>query len=208
MDINNIRIINLKRIIAKDYGNSIHQFAKEIGRHSSQFYNLFKGDRSFGQKLARDLELCLHLSPLALDKSPNEEIITDKIVILSHYNTNIPNPTKIDNHIFPIEKSIIETHGWPVNKLYGIIMDDESMLPTITPGSKVLIDTSQTKVDNGKIYAISKKNKILIKRVFHKLGNEVYEAKPDNKQYEEIQFKTDSDVNIIGRVLCLLTHPL
>ncbi|HLX53186.1 MAG TPA: S24 family peptidase, partial [Aquella sp.] len=186
MNINKIRITNLKRIIFEDYNNSIHRFAKKIGRHSSQFYNLFKGDRSFGQKLARDLELLLNLEPLSLDKSPDEKAIIDKIVLIPAFhkstltNNNLAETTK---NIFAIEKSVIECHNWRIDKLYGFITNDDSMLPTIPPNSKILIDISQTKIDDGKIYVLSKNNEIFIKRVFCLTKNIEYEAKSDNEKH-------------------------
>ncbi|HLX53338.1 MAG TPA: S24/S26 family peptidase [Aquella sp.] len=211
MDVNKIRITNLKRIISENYNNSIHRFAKEIGRHSSQFYNLFRGDRSFGQKLARDLELALKLAPLTLDKSPDEKTIMDKIALIKQYNTNTSidtNLAKMSTDIFAIEKAIIETHGWQIDKLHGFIMDGESMSPTIPHNSKVLIDTSQTKIDDGKIYTLSKNNEIFIKRVFRKVNGKGYVAKSDNGQDETIYFGADKDINVIGRVLCLLNKML
>jgi phage repressor protein C with HTH and peptisase S24 domain len=211
MDVNNIRITNLKRIILENYGNSIHRFAKEIGRHSSQFYNLFKGDLSFGQKLARDLEATLKLTPLTLDKSPDEEVILDKIALIKQYNTNTPldnNQTKLLNDVFAIEKAIIENHGWQIDTLHGFVMTGESMAPTIPHNGKVLIDTSQTNIDDGKIYTLSKNNEIFIKRIFNKSGSG-YVAKSDNEQHEEsVCFTPDTEINVIGRVLCLLNKML
>jgi len=211
MNINKIRIANLRRIISEDYGNSIHQFAKKNGRHSSQFYNLFKGDRSFGQKLARDLELLLNLAPLSLDKSPDEETILDIIALIPQYNTNTLTNTsliEIANNVFVIEKSVIEYHNWQIDKLHGFIMHDESMSPTIPLKSKILIDISQTKIDDGKIYTLSKNEEIFIKRVFRQVGGDGYEAKSDNENHGSICFKPDQDVNVIGRVICLLDRIL
>ncbi|MCC2625723.1 MAG: hypothetical protein K0R14_1596 [Burkholderiales bacterium] len=210
MDVNHIRITNLKRIISENYGGSIHKFAKENGRHSSQFYNLFKGDRSFGQKLARALEVSLKLAPLTLDKSPDEEVIMDKIALIKQYNTNTPldnSKTKISNDVFAIEKNIIDAHGWQIDQLHGIIMHDESMVPTIPHKGKVLIDTSQTEITDGKIYTLAKDNDIFIKRVFHKDGSG-FEAKSDNEQYGSLCFTSDKEINVIGRVLCLLNKIL
>lgn len=211
MNINKTRIANLKRIIFEDYNNSIHQFATRIGRHSSQFYNLFSGDRSFGQKLARDLEILLNLTPLTLDKSSDEETIIDKIAVIPEYNINTrinSDSAEIANNIFVIEKSVIEYHGWPMSNLQGLIVNDESMSPTIPPGGKVLVDTSQVKINDGNIYALSKDNEIFIQRVFHLENNIKYEAKPDNIEYEPIQFKLNHDINIVGRVLCVLNKIL
>jgi hypothetical protein len=211
LNINKIRITNLKHIISEDYDNSIHAFAKKIGRHSSQFYNLFKGDRSFGQKLARDLELLLHLPPLSLDKSPDEKTIIDKIVLIPPYPaivSTLATPAIDANSIFAIEKAIIEHYEWPVDKLHGVIMGDESMAPTIPSNSKVLIDISQVKISDGKIYALSSNGKILIKRVFRKPNDCGYAAKSDNTHYSDIHFEMDKEFNVIGRVLCLLNQML
>jgi hypothetical protein len=211
LNINKIRITNLKRIISEDYNNSIHAFAKKIDRHSSQFYNLFKGDRSFGQKLARDLELLLNLPPLSLDKSPDEKTIIDKVVLIPPYPNPASNksaPNLAPDSIFAIEKSIIEHHNWQIEKLHGVIMSDGSMTPTIPLDSKVLVDTSQVTINSGKIYALANDNDILIKRVFCNPNNCGYAAKSDNAHYSDIYFENDSEFNVVGRVLCLLNQIL
>ncbi|MCC2645564.1 MAG: putative phage repressor [Burkholderiales bacterium] len=208
MNINKTRITNLKRIILENYNNSIHQFAKSIGRHSSQFYNLFKGDRSFGQKLARNLEVRLNLPALSLDKSSLEETIINKILIIPHLNINaLDDYTPISNKIFTLEKAIAEHHGWSIDKLRGLIINDESMSPIITLGSKIIIDISQKRLYDDKIYVLSQNNKIFIKRIFHLADNILYEARSDNIGYETIKFRSDQ-INIIGRVLCILNKIL
>lgn len=211
MDINQIRIANLKRIILEDYGDSVHRFAKAIGRHSSQFYALFNGERSFGQNLARDLEIELKIPKMTLDRSADEETIIDQVMFIPPYSTDISLQTSLKetaNNIFVIEKFIAKRNNWQLDKFYGLIMDDESMSPTIQYNSKVLIDTSATKIENGKIYALSKNNEIFLRRVFRQLGSTAYEAKSDNEKYGTTTFKTDGSIKVIGRIVCLLNQIL
>ncbi|MCC2625393.1 MAG: hypothetical protein K0R14_1266 [Burkholderiales bacterium] len=210
MDINEIRIANLKQIILKDYGNSIQKFATTVGRHNSHFYSIFSGRRSFGQNLARQLEETLNIAPYSLDQSEEVKSLFDSVLFVPAYGVDEHSAdfsdtlTKVSNDIFVIEKAKIKNSNWQVNKLYGLIMDDESMQPTIKDGSKIIIDSSQTTLKDGKIYALSKNNEIFIRRVSRQLGGTGYIAQCDNEKYGKVEFKDGKDITVIGRVVYLL----
>jgi|SRR6185437_404420 len=211
MDINKVRIANLKRIIHDEYGNSVHNFATKLGRDSSQFYNIFKGRRSFGQNLARDLEVLLKIPPYTLDKSSDEETIVDKIMFIPPYGIDKSADSdlaELNNNVFVIEKSIIKNSDWQINKLYGLIADGEAMSPTIRHKGKVIIDISQTKIVDGNIYALAKNNEIFLRRVFHQIGSQGYEAKADNEKYGKIDFKTSGNIKVLGLVVYLIGQSL
>jgi len=207
MDINKVRIANLKYIIHEKHNDSIHQFAKTVGRYSSHFYSIFNGQRSFGQNLARNLEGLLNIPPYSLDQSPDEEAKIDKIMFIPAYGTVDSSDTETaeaTDDIFIIEKSLIKNSDWQIDKIYGFIMDGESMSPTIENGSKVIVDTSKTKIEDGKVYALSKNNQIFLRRVLCQIGGSGYEAKSDNEKYGKIEFKTGGDIKVVGRVVYLL----
>jgi hypothetical protein len=207
MDINEIRIANLKRIIYEDYNNSIQKFALEIGKHNSHIYGIFSGRRSFGQNLARQLEETLNIPLYSLDQSEEIKSLFDSILFVPAYGTNEfsgDTSTEINNEIFAIEKSKVKKSGWQISKLFGLVMDDATMVPTIAEGSKVAIDTSQTTIKDGKVYALSKNNQIFIRRVSRQLSSNGYIAQCDNEKYGKVEFKSGSDITIIGRVVYLL----
>ncbi|MCE3268989.1 MAG: hypothetical protein K0R49_1241 [Burkholderiales bacterium] len=207
VDINIVRITNLKRIINDEYGNSINNFATKLGRDSSQFYNIFKGRRSFGQNLARDLEILLKIPPYSLDKSTEEETLIDKVMLIPQYIIKGSADTaSINGSIFVIEKSIVKNSNWQINQLFGLNADGEAMSPTIRHNGKIIIDASQTNIIEGNIYALSKNNEIFIRRIFRQIGSNSYEAKADNEKYGKIDL--NRDIAILGLVVYLLGQSL
>ncbi len=207
MDLNQARIDNLKRIIREDHNDSIQEFALKIGKHNSHIYSIFSGRRSFGQNLARQLEKTLNIPQYSLDQSEEAKSLFDRIMFVSAYGrdkSSANNPTDINSEIFPIEKSITKKSGWQNDKLYGLIMDDASMAPTIGEGCKVIIDALQTTIKDGKVYALSKNNEIFIRRVSRQLSGNGYIAQCDNEKYGKIEFKDGGNITIIGRVVYLL----
>jgi phage repressor protein C with HTH and peptisase S24 domain len=211
MDINKIRIANLKRIIHDEYNDSVHKFANTIGKDSGQFYRLFNGGRSLGQILARKLEILLKIPPYSLDKSSDEETMVDQIMFIPPYYIDASvasDATKLKDNIFVIEKSIIKNSNWQIDKLYGFIANGEAMSPTIRHNGKVIVDCSQTKIVDGNIYALSKNNEIFLRRVFHQIGSQGYEAKADNDKYGKIDFKPGGTVKVLGLVVYLIGQSL
>ncbi|HLX53608.1 MAG TPA: S24/S26 family peptidase, partial [Aquella sp.] len=176
--------------------------------HNSHFYTIFSGNRSFGQNLARQLEVLLNIPPYTLDESPEAKTILEKVMFIKAFGEANNDSAETSNNIFVIEKSKIKNSSWQIDKIYGFIMDGESMSPTIENGSKVIIDTSKTKIEDGKVYALSKNNEIFLRRVLRQPGSTSYIARCDNEKYGKIEFKTDGDIKVIGRVVYLLNQEL
>ncbi|WP_161523695.1 hypothetical protein [Chromobacterium haemolyticum] len=67
MKISDIRRQNLTRLIEERFDNNQTDFAAKTGRRQSQISDMVRGVKSFGEKVARDLEHRLDLPPFWLD---------------------------------------------------------------------------------------------------------------------------------------------
>lgn len=97
----------------------------------------------------------------------------------------------------------LRTMGLKPERLLLVRVSGDSMLPTLQPGSTVMIDTTATRVTSG-IYAINLGGAAMVKRLQALLGG-VIRVISDNPAYDAFQIKrhaaeTDG-FSIIGRVV-------
>lgn len=52
-------------------------------------------------------------------------------------------------------RDFIEAEGWSVETHFVLSVDDDAMSPTIQPGARVVIDTSDHTIQSGRVYAIA-----------------------------------------------------
>ena len=71
MNLNEIRIANFLFYINKSFDNSINKFAKVYNINVNQYYAITRGERQFGDKIARNVEKLMGLNVGSLDKNPN-----------------------------------------------------------------------------------------------------------------------------------------
>lgn len=205
-----IRLQNTIAMVNTMFNGNWTAFAAKIEKARSYVSDIKNGHKlQFTEKLARLIEEKCDLPEKFLDKTPGEKPLEDKVQQIPLYNLNHFKLTRTGfdqkpNDTFPIDLVTMEEFHWKPKNLLVFIVNGESMSPTIQHNSKVLIDTSQLKVEDGKIYALSKNNEIFLRRVFRQVGSNGYEAKSDNEKYGKIDFNDDSDVKVIGRAIYLL----
>lgn len=78
MELNNIRVANFLFYIKNLFENSINKFAVENNVNVNQYYAIVRGERTFGDKAARNVEKLLGLNFGDLDKKPDEILIDFK----------------------------------------------------------------------------------------------------------------------------------
>lgn len=88
------------------------------------------------------------------------------------------------------------------NKLAAMRAAGESMEPTIHDGDSLLIDTSQTTVQDGKVYALWYDGGERVKRLFRLPGGGL-RIKSDNPAFDTIEVNPEmtENVRVIGRVV-------
>ena len=211
MNIWDIRLEKVKELI-KMAGSQV-EFANKIKRSPQQVSGWLVQNKRIGEIISRHIESCFDLDPGSLDQPIGQKPLSEIVSLIPIYNLNyfkLPadgfNRTHKDT--FPIARIILDELNLKNKDLIILVIHDDSMLPTIEYNHRILVDITDTKIENGKIYALSKNKEIFIRRVFKQIGGNNYEAKSDNEKYGKIDFKPSSKIKVIGRIVYLLGQEL
>jgi phage repressor protein C with HTH and peptisase S24 domain len=191
-----IRIENTINLVNTRFDGNWTSFAKKIQKSRSYLSDIKNGHKQqFTEKLARLIEDKCDLPEKSLDHAAGEETLEDKVLLIPIYDLNlfklpVTEFGKKHKDTFPVAKIVIDELNLKSKNLLVFIAHGDSMSPTIEHNSKVIIDTSQTTIEDGKIYALSKNNEIFIRRVFKQVGSISYEAKSDNDKFGKNQLQT------------------
>lgn len=103
----------------------------------------------------------------------------------------------------PIE--IIESTGSESNNLRVLFMNNDSMMPTFSKNTLLLVDISDFEMQSGLVYLINWYGEERIKRVF-KDGKNSFKLKSDNQHnslYADdlVDFNNNDDVKVLGRIV-------
>lgn len=205
--IHEIRKDNLVRAI-KDKYDSINDFATNKKIEAAPIYKIQNGSLKMGEKAARKYEKLLGLEPFQLDQL-NSQLHEKKYIsipvhapVLSAGNgTPVFSEERVDELAIPT--TIIKLKDLNIKNLVAFRVKGDSMADTINDKAYVVVDTSQKDIEDGKIYALSVDNEVIVKRLFHMLDGIL--IKSDNKNYPE-QKVTDNTgfINIIGKIKIIL----
>jgi SOS-response transcriptional repressor LexA len=101
----------------------------------------------------------------------------------------------------PFSRKLLRRHGVAPENTHAITARGDSMLPTISDGQILLIDTSVRRVRQDAIYALSIDDDIRIKRIQRGMGGTLT-LKSDNANYEpELLSPADAEkLRVEGRV--------
>src|SRR6185437_648113 len=206
-----IELIRTKNLIAyiEPRYKTMTQFADQIGKAYSQIHSmLFDSSKSFGDKIAREIEAKLGLFSGYLD-IPEPEKPPLNVVMLPLYaiklslsnGGNILDKTQIGD--IPFSLIEIQKANLKINNLISFVVEGTSMQYTINDGSVAIVDLSQKEIIDNKIYAFTVGNKgvITVKRL--RIGVDDIIVQSDNKEFSEEKVLYDSKVKIviIGQVL-------
>lgn len=95
----------------------------------------------------------------------------------------------------------VKSKGWKRSSIYTMRCQGDSMAPTIQHGAPVVIDTSATTIQSGRIYAILIDNQPLLKRL-DKLPGGLIRVRSDNPMPTYASYDVHPDaIRIIGRAV-------
>ena len=99
------------------------------------------------------------------------------------------------------QRKWLKKEGLSEKDLVAIYADGDSMEPTISNNNTLLVDTSKTEPQDGRIYVIKDGDMLLVKRIQRVFGQGLLLIS-DNKQYKEqmIAFDQATSLEIVGRV--------
>lgn len=209
----------------RDKAGGVTGFGNAIERSQAQASSIV-GDnpsKGIGSKMARHIETAFDLPSGWLDlphpeiwsgedkdddhRSPTDEthVIIPRYTVAASCGAGLLNEhVEVDGGL-AFMRSWLRDQGWKAADLVVIYARKDSMAPTITDGSVLLVDTSQTLPESGRVYVLNWFGEERVKRL-HKIGATRYRISSDNPnkaEYpdEEVDFSTQPDVRIIGRVV-------
>lgn len=111
------------------------------------------------------------------------------------YNDNVTGKCKVS-------RSELRRYGASIPNTEIVYAQGDSMSPEIESGDALLVDTSQTEIINGIVYAFNYDGQPMCKRL-QKIGNEI-KAISKNPLYDSFTIDYNSQFNIVGRVVGLM----
>lgn len=215
-DIADRRRSNLDKVAQKIGGRAV--LAKKCGKSIQQISGMLTGAKSFGERIARNIEASLGIPPGTLDAECPD------IQIEKKWDSSKPEATRITALevrkeyalISPPKTSkirLMELDGeWlyeqPIDtstpdELKLLSMPGDNMEPEILKGASVVVDLRQREFNMNGIFAVAYSGSIFVHRVQVQPGGK-FVLWSDNKKYEPIRLDNLDGIFIIGR--CILVN--
>lgn len=201
----------------KEYGSQA-ELARKLNRSAQQITQWING-KPIGEKIARDIEEKLDLPYGYLDKNKQHkddiELPQSKFKIYEYEakasmgnGIEVITPDNIIGYEIFDEKFLTDFRVKAENLAIISVVGD-SMEPTLRGGGRVVIDTSvKTEMDN-KVFALTTKNHLWVKRL--RMTPDGYKWQSDNEVHREFDKSLNESptaVRIIGRVIYSLGRPV
>lgn len=195
MELTDLRRKRLLALIGELDSGNVTAFSRRIGRSQSQVADMLAGRKSFGEKVARDIEQRLDLVRGWLDDPAGDEaarpggniattprpiqawsdgdaLLEDEVEV-QRLTLKLSAGTgrlqwEIDDKGTPnrYRKAWCDRHGFAPAQLVTVQVDGDSMMPTLMDGGSVVINTADTKPRAGRIYAVDYRGEFYMKRLF------------------------------------------
>lgn len=217
-DITCTRRSNLKKIVSS-YPSQV-AFAEAVGKTPQQIGGMLSGSKSFGTKIARELEIKLGLEPGVLDHQTDNEFVR-----VSEIGNAKPDDGWYSIPLLDVEAScgygaetglvsivggidmapdFLRTRPGVVspNGLHVVNAHGDSMEPTICDRAFCVVDTSQTRIMTDGIYCLMADGQLFIKRLQRNLDGSILMLSDNQRYHPQIIDKpTLEQTTIIGRVV-------
>ncbi len=214
-----IRTIKIRELVKNNGG--VTKFAEILNRDQSQISQWIseKKPKGIGSKIAREIEDKLDLPRGYLDKieeSKDDLVLPNNKFKIYEYEAKasmgngieVVTPDNIIGYEVFDEKFLSDFRVREENLAIITVIGD-SMEPTLRGGGRVVIDTSvKTEMDN-KVFALTTKNHLWVKRL--RMTPDGYKWQSDNSAHREFDKSLNempTTVRIIGRVIYSLGRPV
>jgi phage repressor protein C with HTH and peptisase S24 domain len=213
MNIETVRRKNLGKYIKENYKN-LRRFSVKYSINYGNLHSMLKGERAFGERFARDLETQIGLAYNFFDRDENYHDTKINEMEIPIYGNKLS--AGGGNKVFDEEVvgyHLLNSHdlkaeGLLKENLCIFYVKGDSMLPEIQDGAKVLVDVSQNKLIDNKIYAFSINGEVYIKELFKESKSPQVIIRSANKEYPDKKLDSADEFKIIGRVVYLLGRRL
>lgn len=217
MDIQEIRRLNLRRLMNASNFDSDSAFCKEYGLDPSYISQILNHHRGYGEKAARAHERKIGLKEGTLDRAINavEEAkngynVSDRIEIpfksISLRASSDPSDGfevqyDDDETIKPMfyRRDWIAARGYRPERLICRQINGSSMEPALYHGDKVLINLDSVTPKHNRVFEVIVEGQALAKRLL-KRGSEWW-ITSDNENYSKSDLPLENEQQIIGQIV-------
>ncbi|HRG62252.1 MAG TPA: S24 family peptidase [Burkholderiales bacterium] len=209
MTIEELRRLNINLIIEKH--KNLRTFCLESGIDYSNLYQVIKGNRTFGEILARKIEEKTNLPHGYLDKNHNEnDTLEPDTFRIPEYNVKLSaglgeeviHPENIKRyHTF--NEEFLTDFRVKKNNLAIVQVVGDSMHPTLLSNELVVIDFSQKDPLDNHVYAITTQNQTWVKR--YRITPAGGKWQSDNEEYREFDKPLNDGTPVIPVGLVLFS---
>jgi hypothetical protein len=195
----------LAHLITGGYKN-INDFCTKTGEDYAAIYRYLNKNIKIGDKVISRLAKIFEKSPEYFDTyMPNIKSVDIPII-----DCNISKKTTLSEMLANsrnsamIEDKLLNNYGWKKEALFIVIAQDNSMEPLIRDKSEVIVDSSQTQIENNKIYVVKINASICIRKLIKSPITGAVSLIPENTPVFPIdEVKSSNDFQVLGKVVYL-----
>lgn len=200
----------LAKLINDRYGGNQAEFAKAIGKSPSQVNQWLTGVRNFGDASARHTEITLDLGqgffdgtgPMHPSSGPIEPgqdyVPVARVLLKLEAGITGYHVQQLEGNGPPIffRRDYLDAQGWKADRLFALKVIGDSMEPAMFEGDLVVINSADTALVDGAVFAVNYEGQPVIKRLRRDAG--AWWLDSDNKRYTPK--RCDEHAILIGRV--------
>lgn len=194
----------LHKLILENY-KSLNHFCSETGEDYSAIYKYIHKNVKMSDKVVRRLEQIFKKPEGFFDSQIPKTTSIDIPVIENRVKTNatLPEILETSTESSLLEQKLLDDYHWQKECLFMINVNDNSMYPIIRDKTTVMVDSSQTEIENNKIYAIKIKSDIYIRKLIKSPVKETITLIPENKAEFPIDEIKPDNILILGKIVYL-----
>lgn len=196
----------LRKLITDNYKN-INDFCTKSGEDYSAIYRYYHNDIKMSDKVIKRLEGVFNLPEGYFEQQlPKLSAVDIPIVdnVVKKPTMKLAEIIAHSSKYSIIEQRIMDEFKWDKEDLFIIIAKDNSMYPVIRDKAEVVIDSTQTAIENNKYYAVKVNTDIYIRKLMKSSISGLITLIPENK----VDFPTDEvalsdNFTVLGKVVYL-----
>lgn len=201
MDVKDTRLQKLRQIIADRFNGIAGKCADYLGIKHPQISRWVtenkKSRQGISEESARAIEHGLGLPHGWMDSTDD---------LLPTFNASFRYdvfPIKLANDgvvYIPFRKGWIRSNGYTPDRLLGVDVIGDSMVPSLFAGDLVIVNTEDQEPQNGEVFAVSIHGDPIVMKRFRRESGEwwLYSDGPMQVQYPK---KFDNEVKVVGRAV-------
>lgn len=194
----------LHKLILENY-KSINNFCTEAKEDYASIYRYIHKNVKMSDKVAERLEKIFKKPKGFLDEQVPTATSVDIPVIenIVKPSAKLQDILTNSNKVFSLEQRLLGKYNWKKEHLFMLVANDNSMSPIIKDGTEIMFDSSQTEIEDNKIYVVKINSRIYIRKLIKSLVNDSIMLAPENKAEFSTNEIKPSDIIILGRVVYL-----